>query len=441
MSTDGISLFSGAGGDTIGLTNSGINVIGYSEYIPTFIETHKANHPDSILIGKDICKIEDKTFEKYTDKLSVLFAGFPCQPFSHGGKKEALDDPRGQLFFEFVRAAKIMKPKWIIGENVEGIINRKNQDKTRYVKDMICEAFEEIGYTMYKPFLLKASNFGVPQHRKRCFFVGSLKKHDFTEDWFKNNQIPEVGLRNIVQFSLERALLIQKHSDLDDTYENLRDQRLAAKTELAKKKKFTRKLRRKILDYVYPLCAEIETLVEDMTDTSEPTLKPPTMLTKCFEKRAKHGLSYRTRAYPTYGEMVDIDLPTKTLLCTYSRMPRLFVPIRNKIGIYLRPFTIDELKQIQGFPKDYILKGNYIKQVVQLGNAVPPQLVEIVMKQIKELDPFEHKIESTKIESTKDLEKLKVSELKDICRKNKLKKWSKLNKPDLIKFIKKHNQN
>ena len=51
MFTDGISLFSGAGGDTIGLTNSGVNVIGYSEYIDTFIETHKANHPKCKLIG------------------------------------------------------------------------------------------------------------------------------------------------------------------------------------------------------------------------------------------------------------------------------------------------------------------------------------------------------------------------------------------------------
>ena len=82
-------------------------------------------------------------------------------------------------------------------------------------------------------------------------------------------------------------------------------------------------------------------------------------------------------------------MPTKTILCSYWRMPRLFIPMRNKIGIYLRPFTVDELKQIQGFPKDYILEGTYAEQVTQLGNAVPPQLVEIVMKQIRELDSLE----------------------------------------------------
>ena len=78
MFTDGISLFSGAGGDTIGLTNSGVNVIGYSEYIDTFIETHKANHPKCKLIGKDIRQIKNETFEEYKNKIGILFAGFPC---------------------------------------------------------------------------------------------------------------------------------------------------------------------------------------------------------------------------------------------------------------------------------------------------------------------------------------------------------------------------
>ena len=118
-------------------------------------------------------------------------------------------------------------------------------------------------------------------------------------------------------------------------------------------------------------------------------------------------------------------------------MARLYVPIRNKIGIYLRPFTISELLQIQDFPRDYDIKGNYIQQVTQIGNAVPPKLVEIVMKQIKELDPFESKTESTKSSLTiKDLEKLKTPELKNICRKHKeWKKWSRLKKQDLIEFI------
>jgi len=372
-----------------------------------------------------------------------------CQTFSHGGKKEALSDPRGNLFYDFVRAADVMKPRWVIGENVKGILSRKNEDKSKFVKDIICEEFEKIGYHMYEPFVLKASDFGVPQKRERCFFVGSLKKHDFTSSWFEQHKAKEVGLKDIVGFSLERALLIQKHDELDDTYENLRDQRLAANKELKKKLPKHRKIIKIILNYTYPLCAEIETLIKDMNDTSEPTESPPTMLKKCFKKKDKHGLSFRTRSSGTFSEIVDIELPTKTILCTYGRMARLYVPICNKIGIYLRPFTIPELLQIQDFPSDYDLKGGYLQQVTQIGNAVPPKLVEIVMKQIKELDNFES-IKTIKpiITNEKetytndDLQKLIIAQLKDICRKHKeWKRWSKLKKQELIEFIIKNNKN
>lgn len=81
-----ISLFSGAGGDTLGMKNDGINVIGYIEWDRNAIETHKQNFPECKLIGKDITKIEDEEFKKY-EGVDIIFGGFPCQSFSHGGKK------------------------------------------------------------------------------------------------------------------------------------------------------------------------------------------------------------------------------------------------------------------------------------------------------------------------------------------------------------------
>jgi len=69
-----ISLFSGAGGDTLGMKNAGINVIGYIEWDRNSIETHKQNFPECKLIGKDITKIED-------EGVDIIFGGFPCQSF------------------------------------------------------------------------------------------------------------------------------------------------------------------------------------------------------------------------------------------------------------------------------------------------------------------------------------------------------------------------
>ena len=308
-----LSLFAGIAG-----LDLGIRLVFPESRTVCFVE--RESYAASVLVAR----MEDKTLDEapiwsdittfdgkpWCGKVDTLIGGFPCQAFSVAGYRKGFKDPRGNLFYEFVRAADVMKPRWIIGENVKGILSRKNEDKSKFVKDIICEEFEKIGYHMYEPFVLKASDFGVPQKRERCFFVGSLKKHDFTSSWFQQHKAKEVGLKDIVGFSLERALLIQKHDELDDTYENLRDQRLAANKELKKKLPKHRKIIKIILNYTYPLCAEIESLIKDMNDTSEPTESPPTMLKKCFEKKDKHGLSFRTRSSGTFSEIVDIELPT-----------------------------------------------------------------------------------------------------------------------------------
>ena len=120
-----ISLFSGMGGDSLGLTNAGFNLVAYSEKEKQMKETHDLNFTDCELIGSDvgsdIKKITDDEFLKYKDKVDLIFAGFPCQGFSNAGKKK-LNDPRNTLFKEFVRATKLINPKFIIGENVKGLL-------------------------------------------------------------------------------------------------------------------------------------------------------------------------------------------------------------------------------------------------------------------------------------------------------------------------------
>ena len=85
---------------------------------------------------------------------------------------------------------------------------------------------------------------------------------------------------------------------------------------------------------------------------------------------------------PVGGEIIDIRKPCKTIICTYARQPRLFVPLKNKNGYYLRCLLPDELKQIQGFPIDYKLSGNKTKQIIQIGNAVPPPLIQMIVENL-----------------------------------------------------------
>ena len=74
-----------------------------------------------------------------------------------------------------------------------------------------------------------------------------------------------------------------------------------------------------------------------------------------------------------------MDAPSKTIICTYDHQPRLLVGLRKPDGTaYARCLLPDELKQIQGFPADFKVLGNKKEQIVQIGNAVPPPLIEAV---------------------------------------------------------------
>ena len=93
-------------------------------------------------------KIKDEEFLQYKDTIDLIFAGFPCQGFSQAGKKLP-NDPRNTLFREFLRATKLIKPKYIIGENVKGLLKRKTHTDELYI-DIIKKEFELLGYTIFR---------------------------------------------------------------------------------------------------------------------------------------------------------------------------------------------------------------------------------------------------------------------------------------------------
>lgn len=332
-----ISLFSGAGGDTLGMIDSGIDVVGFVEMEKNAIETHLANFPESKLIGKDITKIPDETFEEFEGEIDVIFGGFPCQSFSHGGKKDATDK-RGFLYQEFVRCAKIIKPKVIIGENVKGILSRKDSDKS-LIFDKILEEFEEAGYNM-KYCLFNLKDYGIPQDRQRVIIYGTRKDLDIDLDISDLEKDDRKAFnKDILKFSLERALKIEKDTILSLIPEN---QFLKGKGAVS--------------------------------------LEPPTNLKKCYER---DELSFKKRSKPTYGCIIDRNDVSRTILSTYGRMPRLFVPVKCGKDAYLRPYTVRELQLIQGFPENFVFKGNYLQQITQIGNAISPVFVKKVMDHIQ----------------------------------------------------------
>jgi DNA (cytosine-5)-methyltransferase 1 len=302
------------------------------------IDTHLQNFPNSILLEQDIRKVTEEQLIPYIGEIDIIFAGFPCQGLSKAGKKNK-NDERNNLFQEFVRITNIVRPRWIIGENVKHILKMVTPEE-RLVTDVIHEQFQEIGYTMAEPMVLKGEQFGIAQKRERCFFVGSRNPVDmetFSWDIVTNQIYPIKKLNSILEPSLENAIEITD--------------------EQATRFGITKWI--------------------DVPNGTEISGTPPLNLRKCLDI---NELSFGKRASPTHSEIVNPDGFSKTLICTYNRMPRMFVPVRCEEKLYLRPYTIHEAKQIQGFPKDYIITGTRMNAIKQIGNAVPPPLVEAIVK-------------------------------------------------------------
>lgn len=355
----GMSLFSGMGGDTLGMEQAGINVICYSEYIKQFQETHEANFKDSIMLGKDvksnILNIPDEEFSKYHDKIDFLFAGFPCQSFSTGGKRK-INDPRNTMFREFVRAARLTNAKVIIGENVKGLVTKKTENDELYI-DVIVNEFNKLGYdVIHKVF--KCHHYGIPQKRERLIIlgikrelIGTKYKLEFpTEITPDKSQFK--GLQDIIEFSMEGTMRVT-----DDIFD------------------FT--------------SIPEECIVKNMSNDEDEQNPHPYLIMKRDIDNKSYGkktftslFSFAKRDSPIHCEIIDIRNPSKTIICTYEHQPRLFVPIKNKKGNFIRMLTPTELKQIQNFPKDYIVTGTTKQQIIQIGNAVPPKLINIIVSHI-----------------------------------------------------------
>ena len=339
-----LSLFSGCGGDTLGMKNAGLDVKWYSEIKKPFCKTHESNFPNSECIGTDITKISDEKFKELKGEIKVIFAGFPCQSFSHAGKKRA-DDTRGQLYLDFVRATKNIEPDFIIGENVKGLLSRKTSTGENFI-DVIEKAFKDIGYKCeHKMF--PVVKYGVPQKRERLIIVG-WKDPNYVHKWPDELDV-DVSLKNILEFSMDGTIEVPKEliemAGVED------DSILIGEGEPS--------------GTVHPY------LVDRVNKRD---------LSYGGKEVGKYGFSFGKRVSPIHCEIVDIKMSSKTIISTYDHQPRLFVAQKVGEKYYLRPYTVDELKQIQGFPKDYVMEGSWKDQVVQLGNAVPPPLIQRIVE-------------------------------------------------------------
>ncbi|HMM00533.1 MAG TPA: DNA cytosine methyltransferase [Bacilli bacterium] len=165
-----ISLFSGCGGLDLGFEKAGFEISVANEFDKKIYDTYKINHPNTKLIEGDIRSLSAVDFPLNVDG---IIGGPPCQSWSEAGALKGIEDERGQLFFDYIRILKEVKPKFFLAENVRGMLSNRHSDAVKNILEM----FDEAGYYVTLN-VANAKDYGVAQERIRVFYIGFRKDLD-----------------------------------------------------------------------------------------------------------------------------------------------------------------------------------------------------------------------------------------------------------------------
>jgi len=319
-----IDLFCGAGGLSKGFEMAGFKILVGLDNDKWSIETFQKNHKDVKIIDEDIKKVSGEDIEKLigTKNVDVVIGGPPCQGFSIAGRRDP-KDPINSLFVEFIRIVNHFKPEWVVMENVLGIRSMKTA-KGELVVDIIKKEFRKIGYdAIWKT--LNAADYGVPQKRRRVFFIARRNGKKFSFPSETHSKTPQKRID---------GSLIKKWVPVKDV--------LLKESEVEKKYFHTPKM------------------IEG------------------FKRRKQKNIENKKG----FGwQILRLDEPSFTISARYwkdgSDALVMYSPTK------IRMLTERECARIQGFPDDFEFAGPKREVYKQIGNAVPPLLAKTIAEEIK----------------------------------------------------------
>ncbi len=337
-----LDLFCGCGGISLGFEKADFDIkLGIDVWEPALV-TFEKNHSNSKTICGDISEILPSTIknEYLEDGVDVIIGGPPCQGFSISGKRD-VNDPRNKLYQSFVSYVEYFKPKVFVMENVPNLVSMNKG----LVKDEIIKEFEDIGYTVTYKILL-ASDYGVPQNRKRVFFIGLLNsKDDF--------------LFPLTTHSESKVTSGQAISDLpEDELEN-------GSAYNAKHQSDYQKLIRQNSEGIY------NHQITKHTETTKETIA-----------LVPDGGNYKSLP----KELQEIRKVNIAWTRLNSKKPSFTIDTGHRHHFHYkfnRIPTVREAARIQSFPDNFIFYGSKTAQEKQVGNAVPPMLAEVLAQSIK----------------------------------------------------------
>ena len=344
-----LMLFSGIGGMSLGFKKAGYRIIGHVEIEESANAIYAKNFPDSKCFGTDIRKVTDqqlKEIKKGYGEIDVIAGGPPCQGFSLAGKRNVLD-PRNELFHEFARFAKILKPRAILLENVRTLLSMQTKEG-KPLKDLLVQTFDDAGYNLiYKP--VNAKEYGVPQSRERVVFIGLRK--DLVKE--KKFEFPLRLCGDSDENLFEKKTLLP--------YKSFRQASLGL--DLLESGEYSK------VDPWHFAIRHPRHVIEMLKSTPEG---------KSAHENTDHSLRPRS-GYNTTYKRIHWDEPSSTISTNFS----MISGSRNVHPKNTRSLTIREAMRCQTFPDHFLLEGTLGDIRKGIGNAVPPLLAEVFAKHLK----------------------------------------------------------
>ena len=342
-----LDLFSGCGGLSLGFKMAGFEIAGAIDHDKDSIETLKKNFGSGNFFVKDINEINKEFIVKNFKNIDVIIGGPPCQGFSNANRwHKNYNDPRNLLFLKFIEFVKLIKPKMILIENVSGILSRSKGEIIKNISNVLNKNGYHINYK-----LLNASEFGVPQIRKRVFIVGNrLNSINFFKHLKKKEK---VSVKDAISelYPLEKKLEKRLNGKLENDYI-----------------KYLRKKNSKVLnhDIVYPAKSTIEKIKH--VKQGENWQSIPIKLFK-NDRNNRHSSAFKRLKEDDFSVTID----------TGNAHSNYFHPIYHRIP------TPREAARLQSFKDNFEFVGTRTSQYRQIGNAVPPLLSKEIAKNFKKV--------------------------------------------------------
>lgn len=347
-----IDLFCGAGGLSEGFRQAGFRVLAGNDIDEVAGETYSATHLDAVFLGGPIQEITARKLLAETGlakgDLDCLIGGPPCQAFSVYNHQRGMHDLRSHLFREYLRLVQGLSPKWIVMENVKGILSVGGGEAVRAIRD----GLNDLGYRVEMQ-TLKAEEFGVPQERRRVVFIGTrsnLPIH-FPEPTHGIGHKPLVTIRDAIS-DLPRL----KNGEAIGTTAYLTKATSDYQLEMRQRSAL-------IHNHSAPKLSVVN--LERMKH-----IPPGGSWRDIPVKLLPEGMKRARRCDHTkrYGRM-----SWDGLACT------ILTKCDVHWGAYIHPnqdraISVREAARLQSFPDWFQFSGSMTDQYIQVGNAVPPLL-------------------------------------------------------------------